>query len=231
MAQLVHVPAGRAGAVLTRARTNMPGVSSTGERSGAVVIPKCVGGSLGPTDSEMPGVSSALNHSASALAVRGRGREAPSRLREAPAPAESGSSQRPSSTADSPRRACHAPRGDGRCRVNATTAVGPGWLRRPSDSVRPGWRARPSVGAPRWGRIWARVAPPKPIGRIPGGTEYACSVLTVPRGGSATPRQDVAEHGDACADGLLAGVAEAEHELRRVGMVIGPVGAHPVEPD
>ena len=69
MAQLVHVPAGRAGAVLTLARTNMPGVSSTGERSGAVVIPQCVGGAPGPTESEMPDASWALNHSASALAV------------------------------------------------------------------------------------------------------------------------------------------------------------------
>ena len=69
MAQLVQVPAGRAGAVLTLARTDMPGVSSTGERSGAVVIPQCVGGSPGPTESEMPGASWALNHSASALAV------------------------------------------------------------------------------------------------------------------------------------------------------------------
>ena len=69
MAQLVQVPAGRAGAVLTLARTTMPGASSTGERSGAVVIPQCVGGSPGPTDSEMPGASSAPNHKASALAV------------------------------------------------------------------------------------------------------------------------------------------------------------------
>ena len=68
-AQLVHVPAGWAGAVLTLARTVMPGVSCTGRRSGAVVIPQCVGGSPGPTDSEMPGASSALNHSASAFAV------------------------------------------------------------------------------------------------------------------------------------------------------------------
>jgi hypothetical protein len=43
--------------------------------------------------------------------------------------------------------------------------------------------------------------------------------------------QDVAEDGDACADGLLTGVAEAEHELRRVGIVIGPVRAHSVESD
>ena len=42
-AQLVHVPAGLAGAVRTRARTTLPGTSSTGERSGAVVIPQCVG--------------------------------------------------------------------------------------------------------------------------------------------------------------------------------------------
>ena len=69
MAQLVHVPIGRAGMVLTLARTTMPGVSSTGELSGAVVIPQWVGGSPGPTESEMPGASSALNHSASALAV------------------------------------------------------------------------------------------------------------------------------------------------------------------
>ena len=69
MAQLVHVPIGWAGAVLTLARTAMPGVSCTGERSGAVVIPQCVGGSPGPTESEMPGASSALNQSASALAV------------------------------------------------------------------------------------------------------------------------------------------------------------------
>ena len=48
MAQLVHVPAGRAGVVLTLARTTMPGVSSTGERSGAVVIPQCVGGYAPP---------------------------------------------------------------------------------------------------------------------------------------------------------------------------------------
>jgi hypothetical protein len=34
MAQLVQVPAGRTGAVLTLARTDMPGVSSTGARSG-----------------------------------------------------------------------------------------------------------------------------------------------------------------------------------------------------
>jgi hypothetical protein len=47
----------------------MPGASSAGERSGAVVIPQCVGASPGPTDSEMPGASSALNHSASAFAV------------------------------------------------------------------------------------------------------------------------------------------------------------------
>ena len=47
----------------------MPGVSCTGERSGAVVIPQCVGGSPGPTESEMPGARSALNQSASALAV------------------------------------------------------------------------------------------------------------------------------------------------------------------
>jgi len=40
MAQLVHVPIGRAGVVLTLARTTMPGVSSTGELSGAVVIPQ-----------------------------------------------------------------------------------------------------------------------------------------------------------------------------------------------
>jgi hypothetical protein len=33
----------------------MPGTSSTGERSGAVVIPQCVGGSPGPTDSERIG--------------------------------------------------------------------------------------------------------------------------------------------------------------------------------
>ena len=64
MSQLVHVPAGRAGAVLTLARTAMPGVRSTGERSGAVVIPQCVGGSPGPTDSETPGASWALNQSA-----------------------------------------------------------------------------------------------------------------------------------------------------------------------
>ncbi len=44
----------------------MPGVSSTGELSGAVVIPQCVGGSPGPTESEMPGASLALNQSASA---------------------------------------------------------------------------------------------------------------------------------------------------------------------
>ena len=69
MAQLVQVPAGRAGAVLTLARTDMPGVSSTGERSGAVVIPQCVGGSPGPTESETPGASWALNQSASALAI------------------------------------------------------------------------------------------------------------------------------------------------------------------
>ena len=61
--------AGRAGAVLTLARTTMPGLSCTGRRSGAVVIPQCVGASPGPTDSEMPGASSALNHSASAFAV------------------------------------------------------------------------------------------------------------------------------------------------------------------
>ena len=47
----------------------MPGVSWTAERSGAVVIPQCVGGSPGPTESEMPGASSALNQRASALAV------------------------------------------------------------------------------------------------------------------------------------------------------------------
>ncbi len=46
MAQLVQVPAGRAGAVRTLARTAMPGVSSTGERSGAVVIPQCVGATM-----------------------------------------------------------------------------------------------------------------------------------------------------------------------------------------
>jgi hypothetical protein len=57
MAQLVQVPAGRAGEVLTLARTHMPGVSSTGARSGAVVIPQCVGGSPGPTESKMPGAS------------------------------------------------------------------------------------------------------------------------------------------------------------------------------
>ena len=69
MAQLVHVPIGRAGAVLTLARTAVPGLSSTGERSGAVVIPQCVGGSPGPTESEMSGASSALNQRARALAV------------------------------------------------------------------------------------------------------------------------------------------------------------------
>jgi hypothetical protein len=37
MAQLVHVPIGWAGAVLTLARTIMSGVSCTGQRSGAVV--------------------------------------------------------------------------------------------------------------------------------------------------------------------------------------------------
>jgi uncharacterized membrane protein len=68
-AQLVQVPIGWAGAVRTLARTTMPGVSCTGQRSGAVVIPQWVGGSPGPTDSEMPGASSALNHSASAFAV------------------------------------------------------------------------------------------------------------------------------------------------------------------
>ena len=40
MAQLVHVPIGRARVVLTRARTAVPGVSFTGELSGAVVIPQ-----------------------------------------------------------------------------------------------------------------------------------------------------------------------------------------------
>ena len=40
MAQLVHVPVGRAGVVLTLTRTTMPGVSSTGEFSGAVVMPQ-----------------------------------------------------------------------------------------------------------------------------------------------------------------------------------------------
>ena len=70
IAQLVHVPTGRAGAVLTLARTTMSGMSSTGERSGAVVIPQCVGGSPGPTESEMPGARSASNQSARALAVR-----------------------------------------------------------------------------------------------------------------------------------------------------------------
>ena len=69
MAQLVHVPTGRAGAVLTLARTTMPGLSSTGGCSGAVVIPQCVGGSPGPMESEMPGASSALNQRASALAT------------------------------------------------------------------------------------------------------------------------------------------------------------------
>src|SRR5664279_3307727 len=49
----------------------MPGVRSTGEFSGAVVIPQCVGGSPGPTDSEMPGAISAMNHNASAFAVPG----------------------------------------------------------------------------------------------------------------------------------------------------------------
>ena len=33
--------------------------------------------------------------------------------------------------------------------------------------------------------------------------------------------QDVAEDGDACADGLLAGVAEAEHELGWVALPVG----------
>ena len=69
MAHLVHVPVARAGAVLTLARTTMPGVSPTGERSGAVVIPQCVGASPGPTEKEMSGASSTLNQSASALAV------------------------------------------------------------------------------------------------------------------------------------------------------------------
>ena len=51
----------------TRARTDIPGVSSTGTRSGAVVIPQCVGASPGPIESEMPRASSVLNQSASAL--------------------------------------------------------------------------------------------------------------------------------------------------------------------
>ena len=41
----------------------MPGVRSTGERSGAVVIPQCVGGSPGSTESATLGASWALNRS------------------------------------------------------------------------------------------------------------------------------------------------------------------------
>ena len=69
MAHRVHVPACRAGAVRTLAPTLVPDSSVTGARNGAVVIPQCVGGSPGPTESEMPGASSALNQRASALAV------------------------------------------------------------------------------------------------------------------------------------------------------------------
>ena len=69
IAQLVHVPVGRAGAVLTLGRTNMPGETSTADRSGAIVIPQCVGGSPGPMESETPGARSALNQSAWALAL------------------------------------------------------------------------------------------------------------------------------------------------------------------
>jgi hypothetical protein len=63
MAQLVHVPIDRAGAVLTLACTVVSGASSTGERSGAVVIPQCVGESSAPTESDVPAANSALNHS------------------------------------------------------------------------------------------------------------------------------------------------------------------------
>ena len=37
--------------------------------------------------------------------------------------------------------------------------------------------------------------------------------------------EDVAENGDAALDGPLAGVAKAEHQLRRVRGVVGAVGA------
>jgi hypothetical protein len=40
--------------------------------------------------------------------------------------------------------------------------------------------------------------------------------------------QDVCEHGDACADGVMGSVAEAEDELRWLRGVAGPVGAHSV---
>ena len=56
----------------------MPGVSCTGQRSGAVVIPQCVGASPGPTDREMPGPSSALNHRASGYELVGRVGDFPS---------------------------------------------------------------------------------------------------------------------------------------------------------
>jgi hypothetical protein len=43
--------------------------------------------------------------------------------------------------------------------------------------------------------------------------------------------QEVADEGDAGVDGPLAGVAEAEDQLWRVGGVAGAVGAHAVQPD
>ena len=113
MAQLVQVPIGRAGVVRTLALTTMPGVSSTAEFSGAVVIPQCVGGSPGPTESEMPGASSALNHNASALADPCALHATASPPRGPPVPARAKSGPCRLSTNDSARSACHPPKDAG----------------------------------------------------------------------------------------------------------------------
>jgi hypothetical protein len=103
------------------ARTDMPGVSSTGERSGAVVIPGVSADRRVPQTARCRARAGRWTTGRARWPSRSRGRGAPSRLRAAPAPAEAGSGPRRSSTADSPPSACPAPPGAGRCRP-------PSWL-------------------------------------------------------------------------------------------------------